>query len=51
MAKKESLWKKTLLLVGIKKDEPEDKNLQWILQIRKNPNGYYNLVDILNKQG
>ena len=38
-----------LLLIGMKPEQPVEHNLQWILRVDKQPNGMYNLIDILNQ--
>ena len=39
-----------LLLIGMKPEQAVEHNLQWILRVEQQPNGMYNLIDILNQQ-
>lgn len=51
MAKKKIAFKgKLLMLIGMPAQQPVEQNLQWILRVDKQPNGMYNLIDILNQQ-
>ena len=47
--KKKGILVKTLMLLRIRKEDDSDKDLQWILKIQRQPNGMYNLIDILNQ--
>lgn len=46
---KTKIASKLLMLVSLPKEKPQEPNVQWILRVKQQPNGMYNLLDILNK--
>ena len=47
--KRPTIKGKLLLLIGIKREQPVDARVQWQLRVDRQPNGMYNLIDVLNQ--